>query len=123
MRDRYLVQGGVYYCSDIADTIGVEQRWNRPCIILSTKMLNANRDSVLVVPITSRDKKLMLTHYELTKTKYPFLAYESNIVLLENISDMSKWRLGRKFGKLSKEDLDNISEQTKYLFKDFYIGD
>ena len=120
-RNRFFRQGDIYFVSDILDTIGVEQHWNRPCCILSTNALNKNRESVIVAPITSKDKKPMVTHYLLNKSDYPCLLYDENIVLLENISDVSEWRIGRKLGKLNKEDLAKLIEMSQYIFKDFYI--
>ena len=119
--NRYFRQGDIFFVSDVCDTIGREQKFNRPCCILSTNSLNKNRESIIVVPITSKDKKSMVTHYTLNKSDYPCLLYDENIVLLENISDVSIWRLGRKLGKLNKEDLAKLIEMSQYIFKDFYI--
>jgi len=121
MKERYIKQGDIFFCSDIADTIGSEQKWNRPVIIISVKALNKGRENVIVIPITSEKKIDMVTHYSLNNDDYRFLTYEDNTALLENLSDVSKWRLGEKFGKLTADDLKNIIELTKYLFKDYYI--
>ena len=119
--NRYFKQGDIFFVSDVGDTLGTEQKFNRPCIILSVDSLNKNRESIVVAPITSKGKKPMVTHYILKKSDYPCLLYDENIILLENISDVSIWRLGRKLGKLNKEDLAKLIEMSQYIFKDFYI--
>jgi len=60
----------------------------------------------------------MINHYELSKSYYDFLKYDKNIVLLENIRDLSLNRLQRFLGHIDEDDLYNIIELIKFDFID-----
>lgn len=111
-------QGDIYYCSDNNNTVGSEQRLNRPCLIISANALNKKRSNCIIVPITSKDKKEMINHYEIYKEDYPFLSYSKNTILLENLTDISQERLDRKIGRLSEKNINEIVEKIIYNFKD-----
>ena len=113
-------QGDIWFCNSNGDEIDSEQKMeNRPVIILSSNSLNKNRKNVIVAPITKAIKKNILNHYHLHKSDYCEFAYDSNIVLLECIRDISKRRIERKMCELSQEDLDKILNLVIYDFIEF----
>src|SRR5574344_685559 len=107
------------YMVDLFDSIDSEEKGIRPCICLSNKNLIDNSGNIIIAPITSSlRKKYMINHYELSKSYYGFLKYDKNIVLLENIRDLSSNRLQRFLGHIDEDDLYNIIELIKFDFID-----
>ena len=116
MKKNNIKQGDVYMVN-LFDSIDSEEKGSRPCICLSNKRLIENSGNIIVAPITSSlRKKYMINHYELDKDVYDFLKYSKNIVLLENIRDLSLNRLQRFLGHINDDDLYNIIELIKFDF-------
>jgi mRNA interferase MazF len=111
---RVILQGEVYICS--LDGKNSEQNGSRPCLVIQVDVLNRTSKNVIIVPITSKRKKRLPTHVELLKTNYPFLIYQVNTVLCENIRSISKYRLEKKLGTISKEDLLEVLKAKEYAF-------
>ena len=114
MSERCILQGEVYICD--LDGRNSEQSGSRPCLVIQVDVLNRTSKNVIIVPITSKRKKNLPTHIELLQSDYPFLAYKVNTVLCENIRSISKYRLEKKLGVISKEDLLKILEAKEYAF-------
>ena len=85
--------------------------------IIQNNILNYTSDMVIIVPITSKCKKQLPTHYILTNDKYPFLNFTHNTVLCECIRSLSKKRLGKLIGQIQTDDLNNILKTNEYVFK------
>ena len=113
---RRILQCEVYICDLSVDSIGCEQKGKRPCIVIQLDILNRTSNNVIIVPITSRKKRLLPTHIELEKDNYDFLIYKHNTVLCENIRSISKDRLGKFIGKITEEDLKKILKAKDYAF-------
>ena len=114
-------QGDMYIVSLEDDTVGSEQKGVRPCVILTVDILNMTSDNVIIATITSKVKSDMPQHYLITKEKYSCMSYDNNIIQLENLKTISKSRLGRRIGKLDKEDLYNVLRNIDYNFYEFVI--
>lgn len=115
-KKREIYQGQIYIC-DLGEGIGSEQCGERPCIIIQNNILNYTSDVVIVVPITSKRKKRLPTHYILTNRKYPFLNFDENTVLCECIRSLSKKRLGKLVGQIDVDDLQEILRTNEYAYK------
>lgn len=114
MKKRIVLQGEVYICQ--LDGIENEQIGIRPCVIIQLDILNKTSPNVIVVPITSRQKKDLPTHLLFKKEKYPFLKYEENTVLCESIRSISKKRLGKYIGRIADEDLGELLKRKEYAY-------
>lgn len=121
MNERRIMQGQVYMVAIDEDAIGSEQKCPRPCIILSLNSINRNRDNVIIAPITSSIKKHMVQHYTIFKEDYDWLVYDQNTILLECLRDVSKFRVGRKLGRVNKADLANILKLINFNFIKFDV--
>lgn len=115
-KKRDIYQGQIYIC-DLGEGIGSEQYGERPCIIIQNNILNYTSDIVIIVPITSKRKKRLPTHYILTNDKYPFLNFDENTVLCECIRSLSKKRLGKLVGQIDANDLTEILKTNEYAYK------
>lgn len=116
-KKRVILQGDIYICN-LKSNIGSEQDGNRPCLVIQINILNRTSNNVIVVPITSKVKKKLPTHIELYKKDYDFLYYDTNTVLCENIRSISKERLGKYIGNISKEDLERVLIAKEFSFKE-----
>ena len=116
MKKRQINQGDIYVC-DLNDSIGNEQSGDRPCIIISLDILNKTSNNVIIVPITSRHKKDLPTHFKIEKNKYNFLICNENIVLCENLRSISKMRLKKFIGNIDEQDLKDIISLISFCFE------
>ena len=116
MPKREIYQGQIYIC-DLGESIGSEQYGERPCLVIQNNILNATSDVVIIVPITSKRKKKLPTHYILTNQKYPFLNFCENTVLCECIRSLSKKRLGKLVGQIEESDLKEILKTNEYAYR------
>lgn len=117
MSKREIYQGQIYICDLGNDNIGSEQSGERPCLVVQNNILNYTSNIIIVIPITSKRKKYLPTHYILTNSKYPFLNFNENTVLCECIRSISKKRLGKLVGQIDIDDLNNILQTKEYAYK------
>lgn len=117
MSKREIRQGQIYICDLGNDNIGSEQSGERPCLVIQNNILNATSEVTIVVPITSKRKKFLPTHYILTNEKYDFLTFGKHTVLCECIRSLSKARLGKLVGQIDNDDLEEILKTNEYTYK------
>ena len=86
-------------------------------MVIQNNILNATSEVIIVVPITSKRKKFLPTHYILTNQKYSFLSFGENTVLCECIRSLSKKRLGKLLGQIEQDDLEQILKTQEYAYK------
>lgn len=117
MSTREIYQGQIYICDLGNNNVGSEQSGERPCLVIQNNILNATSEVVIVLPITSKRKKSLPTHYILTNQKYNYLTFNENTVLCECIRSLSKKRLGKLLGQIEQTDLEAILEIKEYAYK------
>lgn len=117
MSKREIYQGQIYICDLGQDNVGSEQSGERPCLVIQNNILNATSEVIIVVPITSKRKKSLPTHYILTNKKYDFLTFGENTVLCECIRSLSKKRLGKLLGQIEMNDLEEVLKTKEYAYK------
>ena len=117
MSKREIYQGQIYICDLGDNNIGSEQSGERPCLVIQNNILNATSEIIIVIPITSKCKKVLPTHYILTNDKYNFLTYDKNTVLCECIRSLSKKRIKKLIGQIDNEDLEEILKTKEYAYK------
>ncbi|MGL4362020.1 MAG: type II toxin-antitoxin system PemK/MazF family toxin [Cellulosilyticaceae bacterium] len=101
---------GEIYEADLGTGDGSEQAGIRPVLIIQNNTGNHYSPTVICVPLTSKSKKEIPTHYTITKDNYLFLTYDSTI-LCEQIKTISKKRLSHKIGIVTKEDMQHIDRK------------
>lgn len=116
MKERTIKQGEIYICK--LDGIESEQIGERPCLIIQVNALNNTSPNVIVIPITSKRKKKLPTHYLLNTDKYDFLFYKSNTVLCECIRTLSKRKVGKYIGMIDNYDLEQILLSKENCFRE-----
>jgi mRNA interferase MazF len=109
--DKFISQKSIYEC-DFEGSKGSEQKGNRVGLVITNNVSNTFSPIVWIVPITSRSKKDLPTHHVLYQTKYPFLKYEENTVLVEQLTTRDECRIGKYVGKISDDDFNIIIRQV-----------
>ena len=84
----------------------------RPCVVISNNKANTFSPNVIVVPLTSKNKKPLPTHYTMLPSKNNGLKVAST-VLGEQILTLSKSMIKRVIGKVEEEHIDNINHIIK----------
>ncbi len=90
------VQYGVYW-TDLDPTQGAEMNKTRPCVVVSPREMNMHLLTVLVAPVTSRQR-------ESYPTRVPFsIGDVSGWIVLDQLRAIDRKRLRRKIGCLDGE--------------------
>ena len=97
---------------DLPNFGGSIQTGLRPCIVVSNNKANMYSPNVIVVPLTSRNKKPLPTHYTMQPTRLNGLKVAST-ALAEQIITLSKTMIKRVVGKVDEEHIDNINHIIK----------
>jgi mRNA interferase MazF len=101
-----LTRGDVYWVN-LDPTVGTEIRKTRPAVVVSNDACNKHGARVVVVPITSN-----------VATLYPgeaqvLVAKHDARVLGDQLRSIDKARLGRKIGRLSREELTRVDDALR----------
>lgn len=87
---------------------GSVQGGQRPCVVLGNDIGNKYSPVVLVAPVTSKVKKPMPTHVKVSKEEIGL--YEDSIILLEQITTVSKDQLDFKITELPKRFTNAVNK-------------
>lgn len=107
--------GEIYTC-DLGLNVGSELDNIRPCIIVTSDKYNEKSSVVTVIPIS---KKTKLFFHQIEINDYTVEEIETEIegtAKLEQITTISKGKLGRKIGKMSKKGIKLIHKAMQYHF-------
>ena len=96
------IERGEVYWVNFEPSLGGEIKKTRPAIVLSNNAANTYLNRVQVVPITSNTDRL-----------YPGEAYvrlntEKRKAMADQLTTVSKQRLGTKIGTLSEDDVGRV---------------
>lgn len=101
-----LKRGGVYFVNRTI-TIGCEMMGGRPAIIVSNDEGNRAAEIVEVVYLTTALKSELPTHVKISSTERPSTA------LCEQITTVSKNRLGLYIGSATAQEMEEIDKALK----------
>ncbi|MEQ8907283.1 type II toxin-antitoxin system PemK/MazF family toxin [Ekhidna sp.] len=107
-------QGEIWY-ADLNPTKGSEQSGFRPVVITSGNLLNANLKVVIVCPLTTKVKEYK-GNPVLEPNKQNKLSEKSEILVF-HIRSVSKDRLVRKIGSISKKELIQIQTTVQDILR------
>jgi mRNA interferase MazF len=95
---------------------GSEQAGERPALIVQNNAFNANGNYPNTIVVTiSRSGRDLPTHVKLQQTAENGLWEPLSYVKCEQLLTISKSRLGRKVGKITPEQLADVSRGLKRL--------
>ncbi len=104
------VKRGYIIQLDFGIHAGSVQSMERPAIVIQNNTGNRYSPNVIVIPITSKNKKNMPTHFKLEKEKYDFLHTDS-IALCEQVITISKQQIMGYLGCIDKDDIVQIDKK------------
>jgi len=101
------IERGDLFWADLEPARGREQAGRRPVLILSHEIFNERSGTVIALAVTSRFQR---AGFPLTYSLPDGLLAQPSWVKISQIRTLSTERLGKKLGRLPKEDLDRIIE-------------
>ena len=96
------IERGEVYWVNFEPSLGGEIKKTRPAIVLSNNAANTHLNRVQVVPITSNTDRLY------PGEAYVILNTEKRKAMADQLTTVSKQRLGAKIGLLSEDDLNRL---------------
>lgn len=109
-KKRVVKRGEVYYCN-FGKNIGSEEEKERPCLILQNNVGNAKSPNTIVAPITNSEGVNAVSVPIAGIYKYVKNGVETQLtgyILLNNITTVSKARLGDSIAAL-KEEMNEVN--------------
>ncbi|ERM91494.1 transcriptional modulator of MazE/toxin MazF [Caldanaerobacter subterraneus subsp. yonseiensis KB-1] len=104
---------GEIWLVNLNPTRGHEQSGIRPAVIISVDEFNfCPAELVVVVPVTSKNKNIPL-HVEIQSSESGLA--KISFAKPEDIRSISKERLIKRIGQLSKKELQDLEEKIKIL--------
>lgn len=97
-------RGDIYYIRDTRQSIGSEQRADRPAVIVSNDMNNKHSGVYEVVYMTTQPKTDLPTHF-ITQS-----ALRPSTVLCEQVSSVYEDRIGEWIGTLTPDEMQQLDE-------------
>lgn len=105
----YRIKKGQVYMADLNPVRGSEQGGVRPVIIVQNNQGNMYSPTVIVAPLTSKNKKAIPTHVHLEACS----CKSDSTVLLEQIRTIDKSRLIEKIGEATCEEMEKIDKALR----------
>lgn len=96
-------RGDIYYIVNNFQEEGSEQRAGRPAVVVSNDKGNQHSNVIEVVYLTTQPKTDLPTHIDIKSANRP------SIALCEQISSVSKDRLGNYIGTCTKYELEMLN--------------
>lgn len=108
------IRQGDIYLADLNPAKG-HARGFRPVLVIQNDILNANLNTIVIVPITSNlNAKGKLTTYFLPKIVSGL--NQDSVALLFQIRTIDKERLRKMITRLDRDEFIRIREQLKFIF-------
>jgi len=90
-------RGEIYYAA-LGEIVGSEQGGTRPCLVVQNDMGNIHSPTVIIVPLSTKQKNKLPTHAMVSKS----CGLEADsIALTEQIRTIDKARLGMYVGTIN----------------------
>lgn len=111
---------GQVYLADLGETTGSEQGGIRPVLIVQNNKGNKYSGTTVVLTLTTKNKKVLPTHVQLSSAKYDKLVQDS-IVLAEQVRtlDKSRFLYEDPYFELEPNDMYLVSKTIKKCFDIF----
>jgi len=101
-----ILRGEIYW-ADLNPTRGHEQAGERPVLVISHDIFNERSGTVIALPITSQPQRVGLPlALKIESVKLP----KPSWLKISQVRTISTERLGRKLGRISPEEIDQVIE-------------
>lgn len=95
------VKRGELYYAQLPINVGSEQSGKRPVVIIQNDKGNEYSPTTIVALITSKLKKHLPTHVQITNRALPY----NSIILAEQVRTIDKSRLDNYIGRVSNKEM------------------
>lgn len=110
-----MVHRGEIYLVDLRDNVGSEQGGVRPAVIVQNEVGNNNSPTTIVCPLTSKQKKKIPTHVDLSVRDCQILV--DSTVLCEQVRVIDRARIKKKLGEIkNREKIEDINRKILVAF-------
>jgi mRNA interferase MazF len=99
-------RGDIYYVK-LSSTEGSVQTGARPVVVVQNNKGNEYSSTLIVIPLTSKNKKCMPTHVEVGTEGG---LYKNSTILCEQILTVDKSSIVKYIGKLSPDTMRRVSQ-------------
>lgn len=103
------------YTVNLDPTIGAEIKKTRPCVIVSPDEMNLSLRTVIVVPLTTKNRPLP-TRVLIKSSSSSGLASDS-YAAIDQVKTIDKLRLGASVGEISEKEKNAVSAVLVEMFK------
>jgi len=101
-----ILRGEIYW-ADLNPTRGHEQAGERPVLVISHDIFNERSGTVIALPITSQPQRVGLPlAMKIESVKLP----KPSWLKISQIRTISTERMGRRLGRISPEELEQVIE-------------
>jgi mRNA interferase MazF len=104
-------QRGEIWWVRLDPTIGAEIRKTRPCLVVSTNIINERRRTVVVIPLSSSPKPSPPLLIPL------MCAGRAAVAIIDQIRAVSKERLDRIIGSVSNQEIEAVENGLRRVLE------
>ncbi len=109
MKKNWIYQRGDVYLANLSPFVGSEQGGKRPVVVLQNNAGNFFSNTLIIAPMTSRNKRNLPTH---CNVQVSHMEGESTVEL-EQIRTIDKARIISYIGKVKPEQMSEIEERIR----------
>ena len=113
MENTIYKRGDLVYVN-LSPVVGSEQDGIRPAVIIQNDKGNKYSPTIIILPITSKNKNFLPTHIKINGNIYGLP--KDSVILAEQIRTVDKRRIVKKIGKLDEKMLEKINQGLKINF-------
>lgn len=107
------IKRGDIFIANLSPVIGSEQAGTRPVLVVQNNTGNKYSPTVIVIPITSKEKHKLPTHIPIEISKCKCGLEKDSILIVEQLRTIDKSRLKVKIGSLDSQTLSEVKEAIK----------
>ena len=104
------LRGEVWWV-ELGPTIGSEIAKTRPCLILSTNLVNEHRKTVVVLPLSSTSHRKP-PHYVAVQC-----AGRECVAVIDQVRSIAKQRLRERIGALTQDEIERVEKALRRVLE------
>ena len=102
-----IIQKGDIFYADLGETVGSEQNGIRPVMVIQNDVGNKYSPTVIITPLTSKEKKLSQPTHVVIGKKFGLKEY--SFALLEQIRTIDRTRLREYIGHADEQTMNCVN--------------